>query len=132
MKRLFTSFVLLVVFTTLLNLCSFAEELENAKAVLIKNMPSLTGEGAVITGPISIEEIEKKSLEEISECQSCPQVPFGYDNDRWLDFKSHYELGDVILYFSTSNNSWEGLYGREGYALVRAEAVIDMIITKMN
>lgn len=111
---------------------SFASEIDDAKTALIESIPTLSGEGAEVSGPMSIEEIEKKSTEEISECKDCPQVPFGFQNAKWEKFKSEYKDGDIILYFHTNRESWAGLYGREGYALVRGKEIIDSILTKMN
>lgn len=132
MKHFYSGFIFLIIFIISLHLFSFANEADDAKAVLVKSIPTLSGEGAVIYDPITIEEIEKRSLEEMSKCKNCPQVSFGFQNPKWEKFKSEYKAGDIILYFNTNNESWAGLYGREGYALVREEEIIDTILVTMN
>ncbi|MDT8303447.1 MAG: hypothetical protein RQ760_18350 [Sedimentisphaerales bacterium] len=87
-----------------------------------------------IKGPLTIEEVEKESLDElsISSRKDIPKVPFGFNNNRWNNFKSKYKDGDEIYYFSSDENSWDGLYGREGYALIRNEKVVLVIITILS
>ena len=126
MKRVHLSFMLSVIFIVAVCLFSLANEIDDAKAVLIKAMPSLSGEGAVVSGPMSIDDIEKESLQKMSESKNAPQVPFGRINNEWLKFKSQYKVGDVILYFHTDSKSWSG---SEGYALIRGKKIIDTILT---
>jgi hypothetical protein len=90
------------------------------------------GEGSAVGGPLTVREIEQRSLREISQCSSCPQVPFGYANAAWKEFKSKVRRGDRIIYFVTDTASWRHLGGREGYALIRGARVVDSILTKMN
>lgn len=132
MKRLYVIAVLLAIFITSIHSFSFASEAKNAKAVLIKSYSNLIGEGAVVSGPFSINDIEKENLKKIAECKQCPQVPFGFVNHSWVKFKSQYKAGDVILRFRTNNKSWTGLYGRDGYALIRGDKIIDTLIREMN
>lgn len=111
---------------------SFAGEVDDVKAALARDNPTLSGEGAVITGPHSIEQIEKESLKRMAESKDAPQVPFGFDNARWLKFKALYKEGDIILFFTTNNQTWYDLAGREGYMLIRDKRVIRTYITRMN
>ena len=87
-----------------------------------------------IIGPLTIEEVEKESLDKLSKSsrKDIPKVPFGFINNRWNDFKSKYKDGDEIYYFSSDEKSWNGLYGREGYALIRNEKVVLVIITILS
>ena len=132
MKYHCLSFMLLIGLSTWLCLSSFANGTDDAKAALIKSNLGLSGKGAVVSGPMSIAEVEKESLKEASEYETSPQVPFGYDNELWKKFKSEFKAGDAIFYFKTNTASWINECGREGYALVRGSEVVDTIITKVN
>lgn len=132
MKKRYLILAFLFVLIASMHFSSFANEADDAKAALTKSIGSLSGEGAKIAGPMTTKEIEKESMKEISKCKRCPQVPFGFQNDKWEKFKSKYKSGDAIFYFHSDKNSWQGLYGREGYALIRGKEVIDVILTAMS
>jgi len=87
-----------------------------------------------IKGPLTIEEVEKESLDELSKSsrKDIPKVPFGFNNDNWNEFKSKYNDGDELYFFTSDEKSWSGLYGREGYALIRNEKVVLVIITILS
>lgn len=87
-----------------------------------------------IKGPMTIEEIEKESLDELSKSsrQDIPKVPFGFMNDRWNEFKSKHQDSDEIYYFISDKKSWGALGGRAGYVLIRNERIIDVIITILS
>lgn len=87
-----------------------------------------------VRGPMTIEEVEKESLDKLSRSsrKDIPKVPFGFQNDRWDEFKSKYQDGDKIYYFISDRESWKGLYGREGYVLMRNEKIINVIVTKLS
>ena len=124
------SIVLVVLFSV--QLTCIGTEPENAKAVLMQSMePVLSGDGAIVSEPLSIQKIEKKELEEIRG-KDCPQVPFGFSNKKWEKFKSLYKDGDVILYFRTNNETWQKECGREGYAIIRGKVIIDTLFTLIN
>jgi hypothetical protein len=78
----------------------------------------------------TIEEIEK--MKTPPEDGRVPHVPFGFQNQKWLEFKSQIQPGDKIHDFSSSEESWENLAGRAGYILVREGRVIDTFVTIMN
>lgn len=107
-------------------------DMEEVHAALNEAFPGMFGEGSTIEAPLSIGEIETRSMEEIRECERCPKVPFGFINDQWLDFKSRLHKGDVIAYFSSDDESWDGLYGREGYAIIRDGRVVHLLITGLS
>lgn len=88
------------------------------KRILRREFQGMFGMGSFVDGPFTIEEIESESLERISACKSCPQVPFGNINGKWEEFKSLYQDGDLIELFSTDTKSWNRLSGRSGYALI--------------
>ncbi len=105
---------------------------DDGRAVLAGYFPAVNGPGAVVEGPLSVEEIEKREMRNISKCDRCPQVPFGFINDSWIALKSKITAGDRIYFFRTNTASWMALMGRQGYALIRKNTTIDVILTEMN
>jgi hypothetical protein len=93
---------------------------------------------AEVRGPLSIEQVEQESLKSILVAikenvrQDIPQVPFGFMNDRWKDFKQQLRNGDLIFHFISDKDSWDVLCGRAGYVLVRDGEVVDTITTSGN
>jgi hypothetical protein len=119
------------------------EKAEEAKPILSEKEKRISknisdyfhmGFSIEIKGPFTIEEVEKKSLDRLSKSsrQDIPKVPFGFNNDEWKKFKSNYKDGDEIFYLTSDEKSWRGLYGREGYALIRNEKVVLVIITGLS
>ena len=51
-----------------------------------------------------------------------------------LRFKHQIKEGDEIWYYITPRETWTGcpLYGREGYALIRDDKVIDEILLSIS
>ncbi len=54
------------------------------------------------------------------------------EDQDWLAFKQAYCEGDEIWSFTTSDQSWEMMCGRSGYALVRDGTVICFCVTLIN
>jgi hypothetical protein len=57
---------------------------------------------------------------------------FGYACDQWLALLDAMQPGDELYNFRTSAESWKGLYGRAGLALVRNDEIVATVITMMN
>ena len=129
MKRIASSIILLFIF--FISVCNRNSN-TNFEIIFREWNPALFGEGSVIEGPYTIEEIEEKELDEIKKCNHCPQVPFGYSNNEWNDFKQKIKKNDQLLFFSSDNKSWSGLCGREGYAIIRDNKIVDTFITLIN
>lgn len=87
-----------------------------------------------IKGPLTIAEVEKESLEELSKAdrKDIPKVPYGFANDRWITFKNNYKEGDELYSFTSDQKSWAGLYGRSGHVIIRKTQVITAIISGMS
>ncbi len=90
------------------------------------------GTGSVVEEAPSIAEIERRELESIEDCSDCPQLPFGYSNERWERFKSLTLPGDCIIFFRTDDASWGAMRGLEGYALVRSSEIVSLIPTRQT
>jgi hypothetical protein len=60
--------------------------------------------------------------------------PDELEDEDWLQFKAQMQQGDEIWYYRTPPDTWTGfpLSGREGYALVRDEKVIDEILLSIS
>lgn len=78
----------------------------------------------------TIEEIEEAHY--YPDDGRVPHVPFGFNNDQWVNFKRKLQPGDKIYDFCSSAHSWQNLAGRMGYVLVRNGEVVDFFVTLMN
>ena len=96
------------------------------------NFDKIFGEGTQVEGLFSIEQAEKDNMISIQKDGKSVILPFGYINDDWEALKAQYLDGDQIYKFSSSEESWDKLAGRAGYALVRNNQIIAEIITLMN
>lgn len=91
-----------------------------------------------VRGPLSIKQIEEEYLRSMLElfCENIrkdiPKVPFVFSNDRWLRFKMQLCGTDKIYHFISEKDSWAVLCGCAGYALIREDQVVDVIITSGN
>lgn len=74
---------------------------------------------------LSIIQIEEKNQVVING----KKVPFGYQTEKWEELKKQYQSGDIFEWFSSSQNAWMHLAGREGYRLKRNGQIIGEIIT---
>jgi len=59
-------------------------------------------------------------------------VPFGFQHERWLRFKSQMKDGDELWEFSSPPITWKLLVGRAGLSIVRNGKIVDSIVTMMN
>jgi hypothetical protein len=97
------------------------------------------GRSAEIRGPLSVAEVEQEALVDIlcgiaeyHDMRSIPRLPFGYINGAWEELRSEVRAGDFIYSFTSDQESWQGLYGIEGYALIRDGEVVGVIVTAMS
>jgi len=104
----------------------------DAKAALDAWSPKAFGPQATVKGPMSIVTIEREALTTIARCVDCPREPFGYQHAEWEQFKSLIKAGDCVVFFRSNPASWQGLYGVEGYALIRAGKVSRTLVTLVS
>lgn len=96
-------------------------------------LSALVREGWAFSEPVTVEEVERRSLDVLSKGNGhAPLVPFGGRNAAWEAFKTAMRPGDVIVFFRSPSDSWDALYGRSGYALVRDGMVVCAILTLVN
>jgi hypothetical protein len=79
----------------------------------------------------TIEEVEAASMVRDPELGPDP-VPFGFINDKWQALLAQMQPGDELWEFSSSQESWQALAGRAGFAVVRNGKVIASMVTMMN
>jgi hypothetical protein len=92
-----------------------------------------------VRGPLSVAEVETERLIELLSdvaqypgMRGTPRLPFVFMSDKWQAFTRQIRDGDLIYFFTSDTASWHGLFGREGYALIRDGKVICTIITGMS
>jgi hypothetical protein len=83
------------------------------------------GPGWAIRGPLTIAQVEQESLQQIRLAPDVPQVPFGYDNDKWNELKSQYKDGDEFYFFGLDPRP-PYFYGTSGYVLIRGNQVLGL------
>jgi hypothetical protein len=124
-------FLQLLLIAALLSLAPFAPLLAADEEVV--QLAELEALGYTRSDPLSIEEIERESLEELkSGAPRVPQVPFGFANEDWEEFKLQYQPGDTILRVRSPPKSWQSLAGWEGLILVRDGTIIASIAERVS
>jgi hypothetical protein len=93
---------------------------------------TIPGPGWVIRGPLTIAHVEQESLEKVRKFPDVPQLPFGYQNDKWNKLKSQYKEGDELCFFGSDTVSWAYLRGTSGYVLIRHNEIVDLIVTTIS
>lgn len=91
-----------------------------------------------ISEPMTVEEIEKNKLAEITEYlnkpdarKDVPKLPFGFANGEWEEFKTRLKPRDEIREIMSPPESWQALAGWQGYVIVRKKHVVwDMTVLK--
>jgi len=104
----------------------------DARAALDAQWLAAFGPEATVEGPKTVEEIEQEALFRIAECTHCPLRPFGYQYAEWEQFKRLVRPGDCVVFFRSNPASWEGHFGREGYALVRGGRIVRWLLTALS
>lgn len=85
-----------------------------------------------VNGPLSIDIVEKLEMVSINIDDILYDRPFGYQYDKWLNFKETYQVDDCIFHIISDENSWKSLSGREAYILYRNGEIIFTIVTKIS
>jgi len=106
------------------------DSLENK--IYIEKIKEMYGSDVDYQGPVSIKEIEKEYIITIEKDGKKTTLPFGYLNDDWIEIKSKMRKGDKIFKFTTDQESWANLAGREGVLVLRGNVVVGQLITTMN
>ena len=77
---------------------------------------------------VSVLEAEKNHMETVGN----KQIPFAGNDDRWQAILSRMQDNDELWEYTSPDEMWEMLAGREGIVLVRDGKVIDNILLRMN
>ncbi len=71
------------------------------------------------------DEISKKEAEVTHSFRmNGHNVPFGYNNDQWLNLLEVMKEGDRLYAFRSPEETWQSFAGKEGVALVRKGAIV--------
>ena len=77
--------------------------------------------GMRLSKALTVDQMERESLAELSAgAGRVPQVPFGFANAAWNEFKAEVRPGDTIHAFSEGHSS--------GHVLVRKGCVVRILI----
>ncbi|MDQ7780518.1 MAG: hypothetical protein RDV41_12555 [Planctomycetota bacterium] len=79
----------------------------------------------------TVEECEKNYLVKDERLGPNP-VPFGFQNQKWLELKQRMQEGDELWEYCSPPETWKAFCGRAGVCVVRNGEVIDSISTMMN
>ena len=66
--------------------------------------------------PLTVAEVESSSLEEMKATPTAPQVPFGYQNDKWESLKVKMLAGDKLYKYTATEQG--------GYVLIRNGCIV--------
>jgi hypothetical protein len=91
-------------------------------------------ENIIFSEPLTVQEVERRAMADAKQStrDDIPQVPFGFLNEQWKKMKAKVKPGDRLVAFDTPQEDWDNLGGMTGYALIRGDLLIDIIVTRMN
>ncbi len=92
-------------------------------------LKSFITRGYELSGPLALEEIERRHMVQIEQGGTTRTVLFGRLNEKWLALRAQRASGDQFIHFRSASATWGSLAGREGYLLVRGQCVVDGIVT---
>jgi hypothetical protein len=78
--------------------------------------------GVIISQPLGVSDVERKNLVEVYVNGVKKRLPFGYINDKWLEFLRQRREGDKIVFFEAALEN-SGFFSK-GYALLRHGCVV--------
>lgn len=61
-----------------------------------------------------------------------PERPGGFKHKEWAKFRAQFQKGDELWIFSSPKETWAGLCGRAGFAIVRDGEVVDVFVSVLN
>jgi hypothetical protein len=73
---------------------------------------------------VSVEEAESQELEYRGISLN--------ENPRWRTLKERMIFADEIWSFVSPPETWSGLYGRDGYCIVRLGIILECVVIAMN
>lgn len=88
----------------------------------------LPKEAKLASSAMTIEDVEKESLEGAKKNPDIPQLPFGFLNKQWVKFRAKLQPGDQLFKFIYSSQEAGG-YAYGGYVALRGSCVVGRIQT---
>jgi hypothetical protein len=105
----------------------------------IESLADVRAMGWHISEPLSVQSIENDAMDERrsyaqkpNSRKDVPMVPFGFANDRWVDFKAQIVDGDEIRRITTPSACWGQLAGWDGFVIVRHDRIVDFFMTLIS
>ena len=105
----------------------------------IESLADVRAMGWHISEPMSTSTIEdeqmaeRRSYAELPDSRKdVPMVPFGFANDRWIDFKAELVEGDEIRRISTPSACCSRLAGWDGFVIVRQGRIVKFFMTLVS
>jgi hypothetical protein len=92
-----------------------------------------TGGNFRVRGPLSIAQVQEElfgrplNSSDIHGAQGSTDLAKAWDS-----VKAKYREGDELYFFTADERSWAELNGRRGYALIRKDQVVDILVTFLN
>ncbi|GHU19437.1 hypothetical protein FACS189475_06650 [Betaproteobacteria bacterium] len=88
------------------------------------------GEGAIISGPLDPQDVEKKALERVASYSGgTPRLAFGYRNNAWKWLIQDMQAGDTLHFYSMDDQAKDALRAEEGYAVIRDGKIVAKMAT---
>jgi hypothetical protein len=82
--------------------------------------------GNSLKGPLSVAELERTHMIQLRE--SGKLLPFGYANEKWLEFKAATQPGDRIYFYIHRENRFYS----DGHFLVRKGCIIRHLLGSIS
>ena len=93
----------------------------------------LTGSTFQVKGPLTIAQVEEMLFGTPWDSEDTIRT---YESTNlgkvWVSIKTRYKGGDELYFFTSDERSWAELNGQRGYALIRKNQVVDLLVTFMN
>ena len=81
-----------------------------------------------MSSAMTIEEVEKESLEGVRTNPNVPQLPFGLKNEEWMKLRQKLQPTDQLFKFIYSSQE-DGGYAYGGYVAMRGACVVWLMQT---
>ena len=93
-----------------------------------------------VRGPLPIAQFHQELLQSYGEYsrfrEGIGEPVCGFEDSglgkRYERTESKCREGDELYFFRSEQRSWGNMEGKEGYVLVRGDAMIDLVVTAMN
>lgn len=93
----------------------------------------LTGSNFHVRGPLTICKVEEQLFGTPWDSEATRRTYGSTERGKvWGTIESKYKEGDELYFFTSDQRSWAELRGMRGYALIRKDQVVDLMVTFLN